>query len=175
MVNFNILKELRTKEELVNYLKKNRQCKIETKIEAFKKNYEPTENNNKALSLKQLNAVIGGIVYLYKDAITSKYIACTSNGLSDKMPPQKTITKLSFENVLVLNEQGEAEFKKIDSFTIDECKDVLDSALKIRPEYNPVNLSDCLEKVELFKFIFRLPKSEQEEYFGLIYNSLQNK
>lgn len=61
MMDLNVLKELRSKEELVNYFAKKGQNITEEQIDKLKKEYLETENVSNALSLKQLDDVVGGV------------------------------------------------------------------------------------------------------------------
>lgn len=61
MTNFNTLKELRTKEEFVNYFEKRGQSITEEEIESIKKGYEETQGSINVLNYNQLNKISGGM------------------------------------------------------------------------------------------------------------------
>lgn len=68
------LKDLRTKEEVIQYFKGIGQSITEEEIEALKKSYEQANQNNNNLTMKQLDNVVGGT--LSRDFALLSSIGC---------------------------------------------------------------------------------------------------
>lgn len=62
MTNIMELKDLRTKEELINYFKALGKNITEEEIEILKQSYKQAEENNSTLTMQQLDDVAGGIL-----------------------------------------------------------------------------------------------------------------
>lgn len=67
MIDLQLLKEFRTKEELINYFEKKGIKISEIEICALKEIYRQTKVNNSNLTLKQLDDVVGGVLFLVKN------------------------------------------------------------------------------------------------------------
>lgn len=123
MMDLNVLKELRSKEELVNYFAKKGQNITEEKIDKLKKEYLETENVSNALSLKQLDGVVGGV----KPKILKHEVYKLTN-------PEATVTNFmayvgSFLNIKLIRD-AEGHYRTVEH---KELSDAIDKAYQTIP------------------------------------------